>query len=99
MTRGAKRALDHRCDRSLAVRPRDEDRSKRAIRMAESDEERADLFEAELDAEVLERKQVGAIGHAGGALRVAVPGGGRPIIIRMTRASIGFISRRSMTAS
>ncbi len=60
-SRGTQPALDHRRDRSLAVRAGDDERRVRAIGVAEERDERPDLLEAELDADELERQQVFAI--------------------------------------
>ena len=59
MARGAKRGIDHRGHRSLPVGAGNVDRSKRALGMAEPFDDRGDVLEAELDAELLEREQPG----------------------------------------
>ena len=62
----AQAALNHRRDRTLAVRPGDHDAGIREVRTAERAEQRPNLLETELDADLLEREEVVAGGHAEG---------------------------------
>ena len=59
VARGPQHSVDHRRHGSFAVGAGDVDRSKRALRIAEAREQRADVVESELDAELLEAEKVG----------------------------------------
>ena len=57
----AQAPFEHGRDRSLAVGARDHNRSKRLFRPSERREQSANLMEAELDAQLFEREQVGGM--------------------------------------
>ena len=64
-SRGAQGALHHGRDRPLAVGARDVDGSEGPLGMAQRLQERADVVEAELDAELFEREEPFDGGHCG----------------------------------
>jgi hypothetical protein len=60
---GAQPALDHRRHRALAVGAGNVNRSVGALRIAQRGENRADVIEPELDAELFECEQALTRGH------------------------------------
>ena len=59
ISRRTQSSVDHRGDRSLAVGPRDVQRPKRALGVAQAADDGAHVGEAELDPELLEAEQIG----------------------------------------
>ena len=90
---GAQGPLDHSGDRSLAVRAADHDRANAAVGVVELFEQRGDLVQTELDAELLEREEILARCHAGAGVARRVWRS------RKVRPIVAFSSRRSTTTS
>ena len=68
-----KRGVDHRRDRALAVGAGDVDGSERPLGMAERVDDRGDVLEAELDAELFEAEElVERVGHRDASARLGV---------------------------
>src|SRR5262245_33344902 len=106
MAGGAQAGVDHRRDRAFAVGAGDVYGAERALGMAETRQDRADVVEAELDAELFEAEEVIEMRHVRGAASAAIAaatGSGRAAsaapMKRSARAMVAFISRRSITRS
>src|ERR1700683_4753747 len=93
---GPQRAFDHGGHRALAFGAGDDDRGNRAIGVAETRHEAANLIEPELDAEQFQRGQVGPGRRVWNVVHALE---GSPKRMRSVRASVAFSARRSTTAS